>query len=740
MPRRAAYELRWQPHARAYVLSGDGQSLVPAIRPETPAWWAWLAEASSFAFASAAGATCTLRKETRQRGGAYWCAYKRTGGRMAKRYLGRAEEVTLARLEEAAVALAAQAGAAASKPTTSSHLVGRNAAAAGAALDAHMPAHPQSPAQPARSVPPRAFHPPAPPMRVAGSPAPLLATKLHIPHVATPVIERPHMRQRLRRGLEVPLTLLAAPAGFGKTTALEDWLRSERVPAAWVSLDAGDDDPTQFWTYVLTAMRQVWPRIGAMALTMLQSLHPPSLPAIARTVLNAVAAQRRAVVLVLDDYHLITSPAIHESIAALLEHPPSQLHLYLTARGEPPLPIARFRVNGWVNEISADHLRFRPDEVATFLADVLDVRLSVDDVLALAERTDGWAAGVHLAGLSLQGHPDPAQFIASFGGSHRHVVTYLGEEVLAAQPREIRDFLRHTAILDRLCAPLCDAITSRQDSQSLLERLARANLFLVPLDDEGQWYRYFHLFAELLRHRLRQEDGALLPELHRRAARWLQTEGEVIAAVEHWLAVPDAVAAAEAVEAAAPDMLKPGELPALLALLARLPEEVIGERPALCLAYARALSTRGQGEAAERWITQAERALKRHTSDDARPEHDVQAHRALESEVKNARALLASWNDDVATEGYSGTALGSTHGSVAPAPTAPGALLEPLSARELEVLRLLARGSSNAEIARQLVVAVSTVKTHTHHIYAKLRTSDRLSAVLRARTLGLLEG
>jgi LuxR family maltose regulon positive regulatory protein len=587
MPRRTRYALVWRPDARRYELQDGAAPLAPAIVPDTPAWFDWLEGAGSFAFHSASGVACTLRKETVQRGGTYWYAYWRAQGRVAKRYVGRSADLTLRRLE-------------------------------GALAEVSTPV-------PVRSTTARSMADQTP-ARL------LLATKLSAPRTAAHLLDRPHVLQRLQRGLKRPLTLIAAPAGFGKTTALRAWAQlqalphdaspeappdampDEPTPVAWVSLDVGDNDAVQFWTYVCAALDRAHPGAAATALSMLQARRPPPFPVVVHGLLNALAALTRDVALVLDDFHLITTPAIHEAVASLLEHPPAQLHLYLATRTIPPLPLARLRAYDRVNEIRADDLRLRPDETAAFLAEVMRVELPVEDVLRLAERTDGWIAGLQLAGLSLQGHPDPSRFVATFGGSHRHVLTYLGEEVFAAQPTEVQSFLLETALLERMCAPLCDAVTGRQDGQAMLERLERANLFLTPLDDEGRWYRYHHLFAELLRHRLRQErppeeGSARIAELHRRAARWLEGVGWIVEAAEHLLAAKDADAAAALIERAAREWLKRGDATTLLRLMERLPETVLAARPHLCLYQVSAFFFVGRLEEAEQRITYVERHL-----------------------------------------------------------------------------------------------------------------------------------
>ncbi len=645
MPRRAPYLLCWYPETGAYDLRNGpgGESL--GIDPDGPAWFEWLDGVASFSFQSRSGDACTVRKEMVQRGGAYWYAYRRARGRMAKRYLGRTADVSLARLEEVAAALASLADDALLQETGAEPWSAADPVARDRAAYAVPAAEPGAGSRRVVTA------------NVASPSSVILSTKLHVPRAPNRLLSRPRVFQRLDRGLERPLTVLAAPAGFGKTTSLCAWLPRAPGPAAWVSLDAGDNDPIQFWTYALTALESAHPGLATTPLAMLQLPHPPPLATVLRTLINAIAALADDVLLVLDDYHLITAPAIHESVDFLLAHPPAQLHLYLASRSEPPLPLARLRAYDQVIEIRADDLRFQPDEVRTWLTEVMGLRLSAEDVARLAERTDGWAAGLQLAGLSLQGHPDPSRFIASFGGSHRHVLTYLGEEVLAAQPPEIQSFLVRTAILDRLCGSLCDALTGQHDGQAMLARLAQADLFLIPLDDEGRWYRYDHLFADLLRHRLREEHAAEIPDLHRRAARWLEGEGLITEAAEHLFAIPDVADAARLIEQSARAMLVRNEHSAVLSLIGRLPEEAIAARPRLCLYHAGALLSSGRLDGAERWISYAERWLAS-APDEQHPAAADSDRRDLAGEVAGLKAALAAMRADAATAiHYARTAL-----------------------------------------------------------------------------------
>jgi LuxR family transcriptional regulator, maltose regulon positive regulatory protein len=579
MPRRTPFQLQWHPESDTYIVrTNDGSTSAQRV-PAGSAWIAWLDGISSFSFQSRSGGSCTIRKETGKRGGAYWYAYRRVQGHIAKRYLGRGEDLTPAALTAVADALneGSQAG-----DEPSSHEI--------------------------RSVTPD-------PLLAdrrseigqASLPRLLLTTKLHVPRASSRLVSRPHIFHRLQRGLERPLTLISAPAGFGKTTSLCAWISQAGLRAAWVSLDADDNDATQFWTYVLTSLNQTYQGVAETALAMIQAPNPPPLTAIVRTTLNAIATLSTDVVLVLDDYHHITDETIHASLAQLLEHPPAQFHLYLAARHDPQLPLARLRAYDQVNLVRADDLRFRLDEVADFFVNVMSLDLPAEDVTHLAERSDGWVASLQIAGLSLQDHPHPSQFVASFGGSHRHILAYLGDEVFAAQPSEIQSFLIQTSILDHLCAPLCDAVTGRHDGKATLARLEQINLFLVALDDEGQWYRYYHPFADLLRHRLRQEHEGMIPDLHLRAARWLETQGWPLEAIEHYFAASDIEQAARVLRQIVPDMHMRGESRDILRLLGRLPEAILVTLPRLCLYQIKSFFFFGQLDMVEQRIADIER-------------------------------------------------------------------------------------------------------------------------------------
>jgi LuxR family transcriptional regulator, maltose regulon positive regulatory protein len=437
---------------------------------------------------------------------------------------------------------------------------------------------------------------------------PLLATKLHLPRGRPGLVARPRLVERLRRGSGATLTLVSAPAGFGKTTLLTEWLAADGRRAGWLSLDRRDNDPTTFWTYLITALRTAVPQVGAAALALLQS--PPSpVEDVLATLLNDLSTVGDDVVLVLDDYHVLDAREVHESMAFLLEHLPPHAHLVIAGRADPPLPLARMRARGELVEVRAADLRFTPDETASYLTAAMGLTLTASDVAALDGRTEGWIAALQLAALSLQGRDDVAGFIADFAGDDRFIVDYLAEEVLARQPDHVHDFLLQTSVLERLTGPLCDAVTGRDGSHDLLTALERGNLFLVPLDHRRQWYRYHHLFADVLRTHLREERPGAVAELHRRAGDWFRRHGEPAQAIRHALAGGDLDTAADLVELAIPSTRQARQEATLRGWLEALPDEVVRQRPVLSNGYAGSLLATGEVEGVETRLQDAERWL-----------------------------------------------------------------------------------------------------------------------------------
>ena len=414
----------------------------------------------------------------------------------------------------------------------------------------------------------------------------LVQTKLFIPPVRPRLVPRLRMIQKLNAGLDGKLTLICAPAGFGKTTLISDWLQQTDLPVAWLSLDPDDNDPTRFFQYVIAALQTIDPTLGQSMQEMLQSLQSPSLESLLPTLINDIAACSTKLVLVLDDYHVIKTQSIHDALAFLLDHLPPQMHIFVTSRADPPLPLPRLRARGQMTEVRAEELRFTPLEATTFLNEVAGLNLSQENVTALGERTEGWAAGLQLAALSMQGAPDVAAFIAAFTGDDDYIVDYLLEEVLDQQPEKTRAFLLRTSILDRMTDALCDAVTGGDDGQTMLETLKQANLFVVSLDHKRQWYRYHHLFADLLRTRLRQEMTDQVPLIYQQASAWCEAAELVEEAVHYALMAADFALAAALIARHAEAISWQGNYKMTLSWLDALPEEMVRAHPRLSLTRA----------------------------------------------------------------------------------------------------------------------------------------------------------
>jgi LuxR family maltose regulon positive regulatory protein len=456
---------------------------------------------------------------------------------------------------------------------------------------------------------------------------PILATKLYIPPPRPQGVLRPRLLERLNQGLHCKLTLISAPAGFGKTTLVSEWLAGEpsgpkglqEQAVAWLSLDEGDDDPTRFLAYLVAALQTIAPKLGDEVLVLLHSAQPPPTESILTTLLNELATIANDFVLVLDDYHVIEAQPVDHALAFLLEHLPPQMHLVITTREDPPLPLARYRARGHLVELRATDLRFTGSEAADFLNQVMGLNLSAQEIAVLESRTEGWIAGLQLAALSMQGQQDVPGFIRAFAGDHRYIVDYLVEEVLHQQPESVQTFLLHTSILDRLSGPLCDAVTGQAEGNARLEVLERGNFFVVPLDDKRHWYRYHHLFADVLQARLREEEPEQVAVLHQRASVWYEQQGSTPDAIRHALAAQDFTRAAGLVELAVPAMLRSRQEATLLGWLKVLPDQLVHVRPVLSAAYASALLSSGELEGVEARLWDAERWLDMTADMRARP-------------------------------------------------------------------------------------------------------------------------
>lgn len=446
----------------------------------------------------------------------------------------------------------------------------------------------------------------------------LLVTKLYTPAVHANLVARARLLRMLDEAWQQgkKLTLVSAPAGYGKTTLVAQWLAHLAQPVAWISLDEDDNDAVKFLAYVIAAIQPVCSGFGEATLALLQSPQLPSSELLVTRLVNELAAIASHFILVLDDYHTIHAGAIHQQLAFLLEHHPHPLHLVLITREDPLLPIARLRGRGQVLEIRQDDLRFTPQETSDFLHGVMGLSLPAGQIAALERRTEGWIAGLQLAAialrspLSLQGRQDLDDFVQAFTGSNRFILDYLIEEVFERQPAEVKAFLLKTCILERMCAALCDAILEWSDSQALLETLEQANMFIVPLDQSRGWYRYHRLFTDVLRHRLRHDRSISEADLHQKATQWFEQNGLMLEALQHALSAQDWPRAADLIAKSIPEMLKRGEVASAIRLFEAFPEEYLLSDPKLCFDYSWPLLLASQYEAAAPMLARAEQAAQ----------------------------------------------------------------------------------------------------------------------------------
>ena len=468
--------------------------------------------------------------------------------------------------------------------------------------------------------------------------SPLLQTKLYRPLARPTWVARPHLFTKLQAGLTGKLTLVAAPAGFGKTTLICAWLHQVAQPAVWLALDGGDNDLQRFLRYLIAALQLGEPTVGQGALGLLQAPQPAPAEEVLIALLNDLATAPHPLILVLDDYHVIETPAIHQALTFLLEQLPPQLHLVITSRANPPLPLARLRARGLLSELRATDLRFTIEESRTFFQNFAHLALTQPDLTRLNERTEGWVAGLQLAALSLAQRVDSANFVQNFSGSNRFILDYLIEEVLAQRSPAIQTFLRNTAILERMCGPLCDALVGDllgRPARALLQELEEANLFIIPLDDERYWYRYHHLFAEMLRQQLRQRAPDQIAELHQRASHWFEAQGLLDEAVEHARQAGDLGRVTQLVEQEIRALIGRGFFDTAIRWLAHLPAALIQARPRLAIAqgWLRLLEIPiGNVEAA---VQQAEYALAQSAN------AQTEANATLFAEIAALRAIEA---------------------------------------------------------------------------------------------------
>ncbi len=655
----------------------------------TAAWFAWLENASTFSFVGAAGSFTARRERSgQQRGGWYWKAYRKQHGKLSSRYLGKSETLTLERLQAAAQVLA-------TPPIEAPH---------GGATNTPLPTA-SSAARNTHTAPSN----------------PLLATKLHLPRPRAQLVPRSHLVERLQQGVEGALTLVSAPAGYGKTTLLAQWRASARLSVAWLSLEPEDNEPTRFLMYLIAALQTLDPHLGAPALALLRPPQPAELETVLTVLVNdLLRGPGEDFALVLDDYHVVEAPPIHHALTYLVEHLPPQMHLIIATRADPPLPLARLRARGQLAELRATELRFRAAEAGAFLEEVMGLHLSQDDVTTLQAHTEGWIAGLQLAALSLQGRANASDLLSTFSGSHRFVLDYLSEEVLSRQPASVKTFLLSTSVLARLSGSLCDAVTGHQGSQAMLEALERANLFVAALDDERQWYRYHPLFADLLRSRLRQTVPALIPELHHRASVWYEQHDLIVDAVHHARLIPDLERTMRLVEEHTHALAFRGQARTVLNWLSSLPDELIRTHPRLRFSQALLLMFSGQLPEALLRLQEAEQSVSHLTP--------AEEEQAFLNQVATVQAYILFHQGDLV-------------GSVALAQQAADQLAErPVQMREatsvIAAHRLLVSGDVR-RIEEQHVARLASPHEAPSDVFAMEVFVHLTSILLQARLLRL---
>lgn len=548
MPKEAAYTLAWSAVGQAYTLSDRQAESTLTLDEASPTWRECLEQMASFAFHGQRGAY-TARREQIKPGDWYWYAYQRSQKRVRKKYLGKSEALSLQRLEE--VAERFNAGKTVEDETATSP----------------MSAWIRNPAQ-----------------------EQILTAKLRVPLPPRHLVARTRLLLCLEGALESPVTLLSAPAGSGKSTLVSNWLRQNSSPSAWLSLDQADSDTARFWPSLFAALDTLYPGVSEHALHMLSSLRTPSIERVLTWLINRLGngdptlrEEAGEALLVLDDYHVISTEAIHQDMAFLLEHLPPHLHLIISTRHDPPLPLPRLRVSARLLELRADDLRFSREEIVVFFARQVGIALSAEEVVLLEERTSGWAAGLQLVALLLHNQQKRPDILQSINGSQRSLVEYLSQEILAQLPEQVQQFLLRTSILEHLEGKLCEVVSNQSDGEETLTRLFQANLFLTPLDESHRWYRYHQVFAGVLRQRLQQDATAQIPELHRRASRWYREQGMLAEAVAHARSANDWESIANLAEEAGVELMSRGETRMVMTWVALLPRPLVFSRLRLFL-------------------------------------------------------------------------------------------------------------------------------------------------------------
>jgi len=481
----------------------------------------------------------------------------------------------------------------------------------------------------------------------------LLQTKLAIPPLRSDLVKRLRLVNKLNAGLNGKLTLLSAPPGYGKTTLISEWIHQRKLQTAWFTIDEGDNDPASFLAYMIAAFQTIEKNWGRPARELLQSPQLPSLESVVITLMNSLTSLPKNIVLVLDDYHHIQSPSIHRMLGFFFDHLPPEMHVVIATRSDPPLPLSKFRSRNQLTELRASDLGFTSEETRIYFKEQLNVDLAFEEVHLLDSRTEGWITGLQLAALSMQGRPDVPAFVEKFAGDNRYIVDYLMEEVLNRQTQPIENFLLETSILDPLTGPLCDEVTGQKNSQEILEKLEKSNLFIFALDNERKWFRYHRLFADSLRQHLQHKHGDSVSELHRRACDWYDKNHLKYEAVDHALAADDFNRAAFLLEDMAETVWDRGQQMTLAQWFGRLPRRIISSRPQLCVFYARSLIMSGNQTDAEHCLSSAEQILESSSEEiveifpDGTRFHHVYNRKETLGKISAVRALSAMYRGDV---------------------------------------------------------------------------------------------
>jgi LuxR family maltose regulon positive regulatory protein len=471
----------------------------------------------------------------------------------------------------------------------------------------------------------------------------MLLTKLHIPPAGNNIVHRSELYEKLNLGLSRKLILISAPAGFGKTTVVGDWIEQNKIPAAWFSLDNGDNDPADFLSYIISGIQSIQPAFGKGALKLLNSPNSPSDESIASLLINEILNINQNFLLVLDDFHLITSNEVLKLVTYLLEHIPGNIHIVILTRSDPALSVSRLRSQHQLLEIRSSDLSFSANDISILFNKKLKLGLSVDDVYSLETKTEGWIAGLQLTALSMQGRENISGFIQDLKGDNRYILDYLMEEVLKIQTEDIKEFLLQTSILEQMSAPLCNAVLNRNDSQYILETLEKNNMFVIPLDDERNWYRYHHLFADLLKQRLQLRAKAVINDLHDKACDWFELHNMFDFAIGHALAVQNHKKCIQMIGGLVEKMWENGQHDAILKYGDMLPDDLIKTNTEFCLYYSWILISAGQIQKAEPFLESADRKTRNSIQESDPTSVKIQYYKKLLGKISVAFAYLNSY-------------------------------------------------------------------------------------------------